>query len=1412
MAFQTRNLWMLSLGLEGDSPPNNLQPPLPDGMHLRWAFEPARGFPWYGYYLFRRPASKGDPLCFNRLWSKDEAGVATDRIGLNFGELTSDEPFTFTEDFPPAGIFEIDLGNREYVRYRTPPNEPIRLAQATIGFRAGEQGQGGTRECADFRRDKEQPVENPLNRQQAEFTAYDEPGRPRRRGRVVAMGGMVGWHAGRRAEIKLPCAARRVEIVVAHFNKSRPPKLAALDSEGNVLDQTAAGEPGVQSFVLEGKNIAAVQIDAPENETIVLRVCWVCEDDRPNRRPPRTRIRVTARWQGLVVVSRQVTGAAGTVRQVQLSADAIDEIEISSGNAALIDLCVVPVRQGVTSGWDRLAEFDYPLCLPSEHADYPCPGKPATRVSARNRALNRITYGPSGPWGGVRFDAIHDRLDRLLENGPPPGGEEMIDRFEPIAGSPAPPPETGGSITQQRQRPLELMLLGSLHPPLAQMLGLYWYDKSAVPGQAYDYLLIADHDGSLGGTADTALTWINTVFDFSVVDGVVIFNKVVAPAVPLPAPDDARAFALPGSTVISTAGAVLDATNNAGLTWNRRQIGAALQADAPVMHHVWRADLGNVNLPSVPGPGDFTAITERSPVPVGRAILSPPETPPALDDWPPFSLHYIDRGRPDGWYAYQISGIDIFGRHSGPSDPAVWHQWAPRPNPTPWYYVEPAADRVIHPSAIRLLDKLAPPSPPGVEAFALDPADPNVLHDAAWQTWFDSLTAAEKQNVIGLRVRWHWTLAQQQQAPDTREFRVYYEPAPANTLRGRVTAIATASATETDVVTDIANAQPANSFAGLSIRIGVDSFVIVSSLAGTPLRLRVRNIGPTDNVRPNARTRCAVPLIETHPLFTDFSFAAEWQDRLLVVPYADFVTVDVHGNRRYEVFMPVPAAPNRAGLPLVTTLEEPISAALIGVTASDDKRHTPDHRGDPDRYGNESRIGGPATVFRVRRERPGAPALPPDSEKLYASPADYHGHSYFTYRWLKAPLLKMFPYRALDDAVFQADLARRPRDPLLADQLQFFPSEAVEARWDVGKRGQVAADLNALNGLDKTQTEVVRAAYRGLSNDALRVLAGLPGTERVFVQLTPQPIDPEEPDATAPGGLRWRRVGPDVAPGSLGADERAYVDTLDGRATNRYFYRYAYVDEAYNIGDLSLSSPPVWLPDVTPPVAPRIARVAAGDRQITVDWISNREPDLAEYQIFRTFEVNRARDVRLMDLVHTEAVAAGDPAARPAILSWTDNPVPGLRDVWYRIVAVDRVSPDPQGGGGNVSSPSPAIRSRAYDLTPPDPPPITTLEWVRVDEAGTIHAWADPVPPGEEWLPSVRLEWPAAANDVKLLVQVKAASDDDFRPASAWLAPNTTSYLHRTTRTFEDHEYRLKATSGAGNLNVVFHPAMLAAI
>ena len=884
MPLQTRNLWMVGLGTVGDVPPNSLQPPLHDGMHLRWTFAPARGVPWFGYYLLRRDSGhRAIQGCIsNELKGHEPGPWPSTTFPVAFGTLSSDQPLVFTEDFEPIGVAELDLEKRQAITLTITPGDEAFIATVKIGFH------------------------------------------------------------------KAPGAGGKLELL--------------------------------------------------------------------------------ARYQGITVARAVAAGQAGEVATATLEAAAIDEVVVAGADdAALVDLCIQPLAALVSGGWKPVEGTAQPICLPVAAPGYPCPTAPTSFAAAQALGLSRVRYGPPSAWAGAPFADLHDRLRVLVTGGPPPGGTAMADRFESIVGSPPPPPEAGGAIVAPTQRPLDLLLLASLNAAIAEILGLAWLDATAQPGVHYDYLLLADHDGSLGSVGGALDFLASTTPNFSVIDGFLLLDVAVGPAPPLDPPAAGQAVALPGSTIAPDAGGpVIDGTNNAGLTWDRQQVGDVLAPGAPILYHVWRAALGNDETPDLAADGDFGLITESGPLPVARAVLNPPSVPSQPDDWPPFALQYVDRALPDGWYGYRVSAIDIFGRHSGNGPSAAWHQWAPPPVPLPWYYRDPPSDQVLDPGAIRLLDKLAPPPPPAVEATALAPDDPTVLADAAWQSWRASLNAAERDSVVGLRVRWRWGAVQQRQAPDTREFRVYVEPAPANTLRGRVTAVTAASVTESLITTDIANVQGIDAFAGATIHVAGSGFVVAGSDAVSPLRLRVRNIGQADDVAPAPRERISLSIPAGHALHTDLSQAAAWARRMAVAGFDEHVTVS-GDEREYELLLPLAGSPDRAGLDLPTTLGEPVATALIGVTAADDKPHTLDARGDPARFGNESRIGGPATVLRVRRAAPDPPPALTDSPRLFASPADYHGQSRFTVRWTPAPGLRVLISRALDDAVFLADRSLRPR-------------------------------------------------------------------------------------------------------------------------------------------------------------------------------------------------------------------------------------------------------------------------------------------------------------------------------------------------------------------------------------------------
>jgi hypothetical protein len=1434
MALQTDSLVIAALGVLGDVPANAVQPMLVDGIHLRWSFRADLGFPWYGFFLYRRAHRPSRPICFGQILPKIPSGPwPSALLNTPFGQANSDRPFVFTDDFPAGGIAEFDLRARTYVRFSLEAAQSAYRVEVRIGFRRPP----GERTCIDFRRRAGFLGPNPLIEKDTTFEVRGHDGAPATQTRVIeAWGNLAGLNCGHRLEITLPCKASAVELTLSHF--SSPGRLRALNVTGDIL-ATASMQPqqGVpQILQLSGQEIARVILDAPQDETLLHEVCVRCETAGGG---PNEEVTVKALHGGLVIRETTAQGQAGQIVMVALDGDSITAVEVSGGEAALIDLCFYFVSQNATSGWELVPDFKAPMCLPVMHPQYPCSPQPTSEAASQALALSRIRYGPSAAWAGEPFSELHAQLVDLVQDGP--AGVPMAQQQSLVDGTATPPDPEVGPPTMLEQYPLQLVLFASLHPAVAQMLGLYWADTQVQQNQSYDYLIVADHTGVGHRSAATVLGVIAAT-GFVNLDGYIVFNKRLEPAPPFDPPGDVRAYAMPGVTIAASDGSALNGTNNAGLRWDLDQIAPGVLAPgAALMYHVWRDDRENT---AAPGPSGSYALVTPDPV-----LVVEPELPPGVEpvrslDWPPFPLHHIDRALAEGWYSYRISGIDIFGRHSPASADARWFQWAPAPKPRPWYYQDPPADSVIHPSAVRLLDKTGSPPPYAVEASALDPADPTLLRAAVYNTWFDALSAAEKQDLVGLRVRWQWTDAHMRQAPDTREFRIYLQPDFLNAVPGRIAAVAPAGAAESDVQTDIANVHGADAYVGAWLRLGANAFRVIGSEAGTPLALRVKNIGAADDITPSSGAACTLtvpqvyntgavsvtrglPVVagtNTHwtahlvgmtfkvvgqfdtyviaavnsptellleraydahdnaaapygirfPLYVDFLSAVSWRERFYVVPLGEHVTVTADDTgrplRKYDVIIPAAGDTVRSGLPLATSLEQPVKYAHVGVSAADDKPHTPD---DPKwatgnwggRFGNEGPVSAPAKIFVVRRTPPPAPVAPPDSERVFASAADYHSRSFYTFRWVPSPSLKTHVFRALDDALFKTDWERRAADgsDLDPNQTEHFPSE-----WNAAKREQIATELNELNGFaHDTGKAAAMEYYRALSNDGLRALAGLPGNERAFTQLTIQPLDPADPGNA-------NRLGPDN-PADFAIDPalRAYIDALDGRSRNRYFYRAAYVDGAHNRGPLGLASAPVYCPKVVPPRAPVITKVLGGDRQITLKWSSNREPDLAEYRMFRADSEDGARDLRTMTLVHTETVPAGDPLGRPAEVAWIDAPVPGRVMLYYRLVAMD--------DAGNASDSSQLLVARAFDDLRPAPP-----------------SWSTPAPGSGG---TIQLRWLSPIADLRCLVQRHIAGATTWENASSWLPRGVYSYNDQNRLLGLHYVYRLRVMDTAGRTN-----------
>lgn len=1711
---QTRDLVMLALPVTNDRPPNKIQPKLIDGIHLRWAFKQDLGFPWSGFYLFRRGHIKGDPVCLSRATGNLTDGpYAGTEIVTPFGSISSDQLLLLTDDFPrppgqtTGGFVEFDLKNRSYLLFKMPNNSLARHIDVRIGFKdrvtvtvtallwgvpvgenqvSGTPGQtvttvleydaitevrisGGSaaalvdvcyvRVADDERRDwtavpgfdypMRLPVTHPnypctLTRPENLATARDLA---RRR---ISYGDPTRFVSSQPLQTAGTVNVTNGSPIITGFGTSWDDRLA-----GHLL----LVEPDATAFaVIEVISPTKLVLSRPYVGTTRARARYAIHADSfgqlhdclanlvmAGAAQPMASLTIprTVYSTGTISVHRasDVVDGAGTNWGREYEGLTLQVFANSAGTVFDLNVTRDPdTITGVGTNWTSdLVGLGFRV--EGEESIYTI-----TSVDSPTRmVIDRPYSGVAEP--GMRY-SIFEKATYTVASVESPT-RIILDRSYAGFDGPAKSYSLAAKLTSghsptatpvmPRQHPLDMVLMSAINPAMAQAVGLYWVDTDAIKTPIlYDYLIVADYGGLGGLTSQGVLNEI-AANGFNNLLAWIVFKKTIAPAPPMMPPEGLEVYALPGTTVRAPSGELTDAINSAGLRWNLGLTNGELAPGRPVMYHLWRANLGD----SPNNQAEHNPLTEGGPLLVNESQPLLGETPQRPPDWPPFPLYAIDRGLADGWYSYQVNGIDIFGRHSVNSAAAAWRFWEPPPEQIPWYVEDPPllpapAPFVVHPNAIWMRNDMPPPPPTGVEAYALDPQDPLVLRDEAYNSWWNALTASpwyqalsqtERNNLIGLRVSWLWTQSHISQAPNTREFRIYYQPDRLNAVLGRTTIVTASGPTESRVDTDIANTLPANAYVGAWLRIGASAFRIVASESGTPLRVRVRS-GPiyssgtltaqqqSDTVTgrntawdtslaglaltiageqmqytilsvdpatqelkldrlyrgtsgnnksytiagrlPQANAPCTVALPPpffsgtiavlngsqtvtgentswhndlvglrfkvagddanyiiasangpgelvinqpyngpsvsnkryqiSHPQFVDYTEPTNWEERFHVVHYQDHVTevvppmpdrngnplrgnealiggnqVELDGNpdlsslrvsqnhifvphlyladdtgrttriyriiaaddlskiitldgapvvqagrsawaigypaRRYEAFLPVPASSLHSGLPLTPTLVEPVVYAHIGVSAADDKEYVEDDEkwlegnwGGANRYGNEGAVSLPAKVFRVRREPPPVPEVPLfDSDKVFATPADYHSRSFYTYRWKpetdpntgQAVPLKCHIFRALDDAVFRADwLWRRNQNTPFelsatdAEHLRnFFPQE-LRGIDEEPRRLAVADSINQLNAVSQSAAfSDARPAYKSLSNDALRVLAGLPGSEAAFTQLTLHPLDPFD---EANADVR----GPDDR-GDYEEDSnlRAYIDTLDGRTMNCYFYRCGFIDGAQNRSQrLSLATPPVGFHDVVPPRAPVLTKALGDERQILLRWASNREADLAEYRIYRSDNFESARDIRLMTLAHSESVPDGDPQIRPAELSWSDGSIASGRSYWYRLVAVDR--------SNNVSAPSPPVQARAYRLGPPPPPEWTSAAWFVLHRA-------------------IRLEWSSQEPGLQALLQRRSSPSARWVSITNWLRSDTTSFEDASADPQRDNYYRIKMRDDSGNVSVDYVPTLV---
>ena len=733
---------------------------------------------------------------------------------------------------------------------------------------------------------------------------------------------------------------------------------------------------------------------------------------------------------------------------------------------------------------------------------------------------------------------------------------------------------------------------------------------------------------------------------------------------PLEKPSGLAASFMPGGPVNSPDLTYTEVPYLAGLRWQTNEDpDKKLVPQHPFAYHIQRR-LQN---------GPIELLTQDAPLLIspGTKEISDVNLPQGWPEERQFYLDYLDSLDP---YYYRISALDLFGRQSPFSEFKSYEIEVP-----------------------------PPPPPTNVSAHFLDDS----TYDAATDTFTDPAIGDEDKEWLrnnqtsAIVVRWQWPADLSVQAPEVDGFRIFLKEGWLNTYAGTISSAVTASTLAKsslnlsqdelsqypllDTYTDI----PALSFTVTTkeeadfdedalrlcwLRQNNLSLLILSNTAGTEPTLKVLNFEEPAVTPPVEGQGISISVTAGKPAFIDYSLPKSWKK---TDPLNHLEPRQTAGgpDESYTVYIEPPRFPDHP-----VTLNDPVRYGQIGVGAVADQV--------------EGGVSIPATIMAIYQQPPAPPAMPAYAEMmaLKATPADVHGKSTFHVRWTKSgDNVQHFVYRALDTTLFLVDNARRingdAADYTAFDDPDYDPAD-VDAIREIG----YVADANG-----------ALAQYADLTPGQLFILANLKENEAAYTRLHGQPIyeddgNYQDRDTDIPDPVSGATYTPD--PNLL-----LYADTtLDGRGSNRYFYKIKTTAANGLSSEFGESTRPVECPRTTPPPRPVITAVTGGENQITVKWAKNPGAEIAGYLLYRTQEERYAQDWRRMELVKanesdtfTVAINGNLP---PNEFEFIDNSVVARQQYFYAVVAVG-LSDD---GKWLKSKPSAPKSGQAHDLIPPEPP------------------------------------------------------------------------------------------------------------
>lgn len=517
-------------------------------------------------------------------------------------------------------------------------------------------------------------------------------------------------------------------------------------------------------------------------------------------------------------------------------------------------------------------------------------------------------------------------------------------------------------------------------------------------------------------------------------------------------------------------------------------------------------------------------------------------------------------------------------------------------------------------------------------------------------------------------------------------------------------------------------------------------------------------------------------------------------------------------------------------------------------------------------------------VDRRLPEEPEAPTI--ESIGL----ADVHGNSLAHLSWKYADSVYGYNlYRATDTAIFERDLENRRlklgfyEETHIAtgdadfsqflsavqhkDAAVFAPGFAAEVAFNKSLSLLEEADLYGRdkekygpkwNALTPIWQYWADRFYPALDDSEKEDIANRPGNETAFTLVNTEPIrkdiyaDPERRDTHI-----------------------KYSDTVNGVVSNQYFYRLRTVAPNMALGStwsrvsngMGVSIP------AARPRTPVWTKVEAGDRQVTLQWALNREPDFKEYILYRATNKDLLDNVRWAEVEPQAGLVVrriGDPRILTSLDTNNGNsiivfpegqtppPIAAIVGI-YRAFEFDNKVVGEQLGAMNLVQSSMqvtgnsirGIKKVAYNtevvivwrnadgvaevmmafgewpMVDRTVVPLTEYQYkissgntasVFSEESKVVFAKAlneySPNPP--RWISpvlqgrNVILSWETTNPNIRCLIQRRLDFFPEWENLSGWLNRGQNSFLDDSRETGRTYVYRIRIMDENGKINYVF--------